>query len=313
MEIKTNMTDLSFSRWVAIGALALTAFTGFSRSLYAQSEAVQPADQAGAGTAQEVLLAKTMPEPNAAAVEPFPTASANAKPAPPPPSSGYSWTGFYVGVNVGYGTGNADTFINPLPTPAIFVNLKQQTLSPDPSGPLGGAQMGYNWQKGHFVLGVEGDIDAASIDGTFVQSPIIQNNGTPFPGTGNNLTVHQRTDAISTVRPRIGFVLGSRILVYGTGGLAIAHVGYTANTDFRPIGTESYPANFSKTKTAVIYGGGAEFSIGGNWTAKGEYLLYDAGSESFVANPALPLPPFQVAYTWQTKANLFRFGVNYRF
>jgi outer membrane immunogenic protein len=174
--------------------------------------------------------------------------------------------------------------------------------------------MGYNWQHGHFVVGVEADIDAAGIDGKFVQSPIIQNNGTPFPGAGNNITVHQRTDALSTVRPRLGFAFG-RFLLYGTGGLAIAHVGYSANTDFRPVGTEQYPANFSKTQKGWAAGGGAEVAIGGGFTVKGEYLRYDVGSiQTVTANPVPPLPPFQVTYTWNTSsAQLFRGGVNYKF
>jgi outer membrane immunogenic protein len=305
------MTSLSLSRWITLGALVLTIGGAFARSANGQTSAAGSSNQTADLAVNHMLLA------NADAALPITStavATANAAPLPPPPSSSFTWTGFYVGVNVGHGSADGTASDNPLPTAAIFVNLLPQTFKLNPSGALGGGQIGYNHQMGHFVLGVEADIDAAGIEATVVQSPIIQNNGTPFPGAGNNITFHQKTDAISTVRPRIGFAFG-RFLVYGTGGLAIAHVGYTANTDFRPVGTEQYPANFSKTQKGWTAGGGAEVAIGGGFSLKGEYLRYDVGTQqNFTANPVPPLPPFQIAYTWNSSsANLYRFGVNYRF
>jgi outer membrane immunogenic protein len=319
MEI--NMKPLSLSRWFTLGALVLTIGGAFSRSANGQTQAVQSADRnvAGPAVGQQLLTAKADAAPfvNLTAVESVATAPTTSVPVPPPPSSSFTWTGFYVGVNIGHGSADATTSVNPLPSAAIFVNLLPQTFNLDPSGPLGGGQLGYNWQHGHFVVGVEADIDAAGIEGNFIESPIIQNNNTPFPGTGanqNRILVHQRTDAISTIRPRIGFAFG-RFLLYGTGGLAIAHVGYTADTNFHPVGTENYSVNFSKTQKGWAVGGGAEFAIGGGFSLKGEYLRYDVGSQqSATANPNPPLPPFQVNYTWNTSnANLFRGGVNFKF
>lgn len=301
------MTDLGFSRWLIVGALVLTMSGAFARSANAQTEVVQSADQ-------KLLMARVDAAPVATLIAAEPAAT-NATPAPPPPGS-HSWTGFYAGVNVGQGSSSTTTTsINPLPSAAVFVNLLPQAFTMEPSGVLGGAQAGFNWQLGHFVLGVEADISAADIEETVRESPIIQNNNTLFPGAGNNIVVQQHTDALTTVRPRIGFVLGSRFLLYGTGGLAIAHIGYTANTDFRPVGTEQYTANFSKTQTGWVAGGGAEVAIVGRWSVKGEYLRYGVGSvQTFTANPSPPLPPFQVNYVWNTgTTNLYRFGLNFRF
>ena len=61
----------------------------------------------------------------------------------------YNWSGFYIGGNVGYGWGDADTSFNPLPSAAAFVNLAPTTLGPDPQGVVGGVQAGYNWQAGN--------------------------------------------------------------------------------------------------------------------------------------------------------------------
>jgi len=271
----------------------------------------QPGQEKESNSSTTVLLAS--------ATAPMTTTTASPAPAPPPSASGLSWTGPYVGVTFGYALATADTFVNPLPTAAQFINLAPQTLRQSPSGLLGGAELGYNWQRGHFVLGPEADISAAGIDGTKEVAPITQNNGTPFPGVGNHIIVNQRTDALSTVRGRLGFALGSRVLVYGTGGLAIGHVGYTANTDFRLAGNEQYIAAFSKTKTGWTGGGGFEFAIGKGLTARAEYLHYNLGSQSFTANPSIPFPPppfpqFQVAYTWNdATANVARFGFGFKF
>lgn len=242
---------------------------------------------------------------------------AAAVPAPPSGSSSYSWRGFYLGGNVGYGWGHAETVVTPLPDAVTFINLLPQTLVPDPTGFVGGGQAGYNYQSGWVVLGVEADFSGTNMDGTRVQSPIIQNNGTPFPGTGNNLTVHQDTNWFGTVRGRVGVTPVPRLLIYGTGGLAYGHVNYRANTDFRPVGTEQYPVAFDRTKAGWVLGGGGEIGVGSHWSVRAEYLRYDLGDESIVANPVPPFPPlsppFQVGYRWQTVANVVRGGINYRF
>jgi outer membrane immunogenic protein len=310
------MKSFSLSRWVAIGVLVLT-MGAFAHPANGQTQIVQSTNQSVAASGAERLIASddSASVVNLTAVEPLTTAPTSSVPVPPPPSTSYTWTGFYVGVSVGHGSSDGDTAVNPLPSAATFVNLLPQTLNLDPTGALGGGQIGYNWQHGHFVVGVEADISAADIEATTFVAPITQNNNTPFPGVGNHIIVEQRTDAISTVRPRIGFVLGSRFLVYGTGGLAIAHVGYTASTDFRPVGTTQYNANFSKTQKGWTAGGGAEAGIGGGFSLKGEYLRYAVGDLQTTTVNAIPLlPPFQVNYTWHTSgANFFRFGVNYRF
>ena len=237
------------------------------------------------------------------------TAEARGVPKAPAPTSTYSWKGGYIGGHIGYGWGRANTSFTPLPTAAQFINLAPTTLRPDPSGFNGGAQGGYNWQSGSFVGGFEADISWSRMSGTAVMTPFTQNTGASFNGT---LTAHQDTKWFGTLRPRVGGAFG-KVFVYGTGGLAYGHVNYSANADFRPQGTIQYPAAISKTKAGWTAGGGVEVGINQHWSWKAEYLYYDLRKESFTANPVPANPPFQVAYTWETKAHTFNSGINYRF
>jgi len=238
----------------------------------------------------------------------------SAKPSPAPSATSYDWQGVYLGGHIGWGRGRADTTFTPLPTAALFVDLAPTALRPEPSGLSGGVQGGYNWQTGHFVVGAEADISWSRMNGTVTLTPITRNNGTPFPGT-SFLTAHQDTKWFGTIRPRAGAAF-DRVFLYGTGGLAYGHVNYSANTDFRPVGPPGpfqYPASLSKTKTGWTIGGGAEVAISRHWSWKAEYLYYDLRKESAIANPVPANPPFQVAYTWETRAHTFNTGVNFRF
>jgi outer membrane immunogenic protein len=231
-----------------------------------------------------------------------------------------SWTGFYVGGNVGYGWGDGDASFNPLPTAAGFIALAPQTLSPNPSGVLGGIQAGYNWQTGIFVLGFETDFQGSGIKGSSTLSPFLQDTGAPFNGT---LSASEDIDWFGTVRGRVGFTPVSPLLVYGTGGLAYGDVKYATNSDFNPMGNQQYPAAITATKVGWTAGAGVEWMFARNWSTKVEYLYYDLGTESATANgtPGLPggtcgggpAASCQVGYSWKTTGNIARFGINYKF
>jgi outer membrane immunogenic protein len=282
------------------------------RILFMKSKLLSLLLVAGSALGQQQIIANNQPVADVPVFSEATGANVPTVPPTPPASSSYNWTGWYVGGHGGYASGNANTRFAPLPDAATFVNLAPQTLKPDPSGAFGGGQFGYNRQWGSFVLGVEADISFASIAGTKTVTPIIQNNGTPFPGAGF-VTAHQDTDWLGTVRPRFGVAVIPRLLVYGTGGLVYGHTNYSADSDFRPVGTEHYPAAFDKTKAGWTVGAGAEAGINNHFTVKFDYLFYDLGTRTATVNPAIPLPPFQVKYTWQTRAQTIRGGVNFRF
>jgi len=204
----------------------------------------------------------------AAAAADLPPASApNYYKAPafvPPP---YSWTGFYIGVNGGgaLGRSNWDS--------AGGYNL---------TGGLVGGTVGYNYQYAWAVIGVEGDIDWASISGSTTTA------GCPLGCT-------TKDSWLSTVRGRLGYAAG-RFLPYITGGGAFGNVN--AST---PGG------GGSSTNAGWTLGAGLEFAIAANWSAKAEYLYVDLGK--FNCGITCGAVTDNVSFN----TNLIRGGVNYRF
>ena len=151
----------------------------------------------------------------------------------------YNWTGFYVGANGGGGWGHSWWDAN-----AAGIKL---------SGGQAGGTAGYNWQFGNTVLGIEGDLDWSNIKGT------TSSGLCPF-GCSTSDTW------LSTVRGRAGYAFGG-ILPYVTGGLAVGDI--RANMPGFAVA--------STTNAGWTVGGGVEFALPGNWTAKAEYLHVDLG------------------------------------
>ena len=148
------------------------------------------------------------------------------------PLNANSWAGPYLGGNLGYNWGSVSN--NPT----------------QPSGFVGGADAGYNWQNYHWVFGVEGDIQLTGADDTF--APWKFSN--PWFGT---------------VRGRVGFTV-SNVLFYGTAGLA-----------FGELRGETFGLSESHTNAGWSAGVGAEVGLAPNWRAKIEYLYVDLADSPF--------------------------------
>ena len=235
--------------------------------------------------------------------------------APAPPECDFTWTGFYFGGNAGYAWGHAETSFEPLPDPVTFFDLEPTSLNPDPSGFIGGGQVGFNWQWNKWlVLGIESDFQGSDIEGSETRSPILDITGTPNIPPGE-LFAHERMQWFGSTRGRIGISPWCRGLFYGTGGVAYGNVDDSANTDFEN-GT-TYPVKFSETNVGWTAGGGIEYGICHHWTVKVEYLHYDLGDRSRTQNQlvgGVPQgPPFFVHYNFETKGEIVRGGINFKF
>lgn len=128
-----------------------------------------------------------------------------------PESDALSWSGGYIGANVGYGWGHSGSSYDNQVGP--FVGVNPDT---DPAGVLGGVTLGANQEIGNnLVIGVEGDIDYANLTDTIDDQAALNNSR---PGQ----TITATTDWTGTLRGRVGVAV-DKILPYLTAGLAVAH------------------------------------------------------------------------------------------
>ncbi len=233
------------------------------------------------------------------------------KAPPPAPLPVYSWTGFYIGLNAGYGWGRTHDDVNYLPDAASF-GASPFTASSNMKGGLGGVQAGYNFQINQSVVaGIEADYDAAHISGSPFVAPLSTFGGAPIPGWFHN--ANQVVEGFGTVRGRLGVLATPQLLLYGTGGLAYGRIATNSFTSFTPAPTFQYSESGSTWKTGWTAGVGAEWAVGGNWSVKAEYLYMRFGSQNLVAFPLAPNAPFAVTNHWTTSTDIFRVGLNYKF
>lgn len=237
------------------------------------------------------------------AVAPAIAADLSAAPAykAPPMVPAYNWTGFYVGANIGGSFGNADTSV-------ALAGLAAGT-SFNMDGVVGGGQIGYNWQNGPWVWGLEADFQGTSQSGSGSASQTV--NIFVDPAVTGNLAYTEKLPWFGTVRGRLGFTPANRWLVYATGGLAYGEVDTNSTlTDSAPTIT-SVGNSFNNTRTGWTVGGGVEAALWGNWTGKLEYLYVDLGS---VSNTFTGLGVFTpVTISSHVTDNIVRVGLNYRF
>jgi outer membrane immunogenic protein len=157
----------------------------------------------------------------------------------------FTWNGFYIGVNGGYGFGTSrwTDSITGLSTGDFNI-----------TGALAGGTIGYNMQLGSVVFGLEGDFDWSNMKGSTTACVTTCETSAQWLGTG---------------RGRIGYAF-DRFLPYLTGGAAFANIK----------GSMTGFGSFSGTQTGWTGGGGLEYAFSGNWTAKAEYLYVDLGKGS---------------------------------
>jgi outer membrane immunogenic protein len=202
------------------------------------------------------------------------TATAADLPRRPPPEYAvkapvyrvFDWTGFYAGINAGYGWGSSHYDFGAAGIDRFNTN-----------GGLAGGTVGYNYQFGQTVLGIEGDFDWANLNG----------NGACVAGS-----CQTKIDWLSTVRGRLGYAF-DRFMPFVTAGAAFGDV----KTGIPGVGFQS------DTRAGWTVGGGAEYAVAPNWTIKAEYLYVDLGKSSCNVCGA----------NVKVDENIVRAGLNYKF
>ena len=189
-------------------------------------------------------------------------AVAPIEPAPPIPYA-FSWTGFYVGANIGYGFAGDDKVGADVQGLGAFNDIDKFEMS----GVFGGLQGGYNYQMGSFVFGLEADIQASGVEDSFNTNVL-----------GATVKGDSQVTWFGTVRPRVGFAW-DRALFYATGGVAFGGVDYKVTGDAGPL-VGSVKLSNDDTRVGWTAGAGIEYAFTDNWTAKVEYKYVNLGSDT---------------------------------
>jgi outer membrane immunogenic protein len=212
---------------------------------------------AASALAADMPPSRSLPPPRAPAYVPF-----------------FTWNGFYVGINAGYGFGHSNW------TDTVTLD---STGGFTIKGGMVGGTAGYNLQFGSFVFGLEGDLDWTNIKGSVTAN---------CPSTCETSNTW-----LGTARGRIGYAF-DRFLPYLTGGGAFGDVKGSL------LGT----GDFKQTKAGWTAGAGMEYAFAGNWSAKIEYLYVDLGKATCDATCSGANP-----ITATFKSNVVRGGLNYKF
>jgi outer membrane immunogenic protein len=231
----------------------------------------------------------------------------------------WTWTGFYIGGNVGYSRSrfSTDTLYRDL---TFGTPLSAETTSTRHYGALGGGQVGFNWQWGMWLAGIETDLQQAHqrVWKSSACAGAICNPAVPFEAPVTLL--HQNNlDWFGTVRGRLGATITPSAVAYVTGGFAygeIEHVGTIYGTGVDAFGNFiANGNNFISRQTRVGWtaGAGLEARLLGNVTGKVEYLHIDFGTDFAPAVSPLNARPIAVDLRSRITEDLVRVGLNYKF
>ena len=217
--------------------------------------------------------------------------AAEPPPAPPPylpPPPIFTWTGIYVGGQVGYAW--------------------TRSFGQRPDGVIGGANVGYNYEINQWpifsssgvVIGLEGTVDGTSLSGGFSDV---------FAVTGRS-----RSDIQGSIRGRVGLAW-DRALIYATGGAAFG----AFQTDISSFGTIPLTGapffgstSISTTRVGWTVGGGIQYAVTNNWSVRAEYRFTDFGT----INEALfsgQLPGASIIGNRRIHQNQVQAGIDYKF
>jgi len=213
-----------------------------------------------------------------------------ARPPPPvyaPPS--FSWTGFYLGGNIGGAWAHRDFFgtnVNNGNNNGVFI---------------GGGQVGYNWQVGSAVLGVEADFDGVANN---------NNTGTVFIPALGPIQVTSNNTWITTVAARFGLTNGYWLFYGKAGG------GWVGNEDFTVTNVRtgsSFSVSNDNSNGGWLVGAGIEWAFAPNWSAKVEYNYLGLEDRTFTVPAGSPFFPGNTFTRGDRNVQMVKAGINYRF
>ena len=213
-----------------------------------------------------------------------------------------TWTGCYVGGNIGGGWQKTSaTDVGPdIPTATADAGTDTGT------GVVGGGQIGCDYQfASNWVVGVQGMFDGAGVKGSHLASSAYAGDNTE--------TFSTKTNWFATLTGRLGYAITPQALLYAKGGVAFVNENYT---DTDPAAVPPFAGQGSTNRTGWTVGGGGEYKFSPNWSVFAEYNYIGLGTKTsnYSYNCGSGCPGFVNPYPYAEKQNLqtVLVGVNYR-
>ena len=234
--------------------------------------------------------------------------------AAPPPAPVYTWTGCYIGGNVGAAWSRQTGDFAAVPA----VIQLPGTIAQNDSNGIGGVHLGCNYQfDPRFVVGVEGDWSWTGLNGSG-SAPNFFAGPPAFVEPTGGINMSSDTKWMASLRARLGWVVMPQTMIYATGGAAWAKTDYTG-FDAATTNNGFTTVSFSNTKSGWVVGGGAEYMLTPNWLVRAEYLYYQFSGANALGNNATPgfnnSPTGLFAtFNWNDlRVNEVRAGISYKF
>jgi outer membrane immunogenic protein len=236
----------------------------------------------------------------------------------PPPAYGpiygapalYDWTACYIGLNAGGVWGRMQNTWTPNEEfdPAVVSSLHSNgSTTINASGFTGGGEVGCNWQVTTVVAGVEADFEYTGLDES-------RDRFVPLTELVAPLHFHEefRSKWLATFRGRLGWLVTPFVLLYATGGLAVANVETTDSVINQSNSADFNTLSSSETRAGWTLGAGAEWKFAPHWSVKAEYLFVELSQFNNTSTNNLDSLA-AIDHTHHLRENLVRAGLNFHF
>ena len=209
------------------------------------------------------------------------------------------WTGFYIGAHVGAGWGTNDWDFNDLTIGAPYLWNNARAVN----GAIGGGQIGYNYQAGALVLGIEADGSWSGIKGSGAC-------GT----TALYVNCATKPQFLTTLTGRLGGAV-DRALIYAKAGAAWAHDQDTLSSVDLPPSATAFTTQLTNNRFGWTLGMGLEYALAPSWSAKLEwdYMEFSARTTDFAVTNTVVDPSNFANWSIAQRLHTMKVGVNYRF
>jgi outer membrane immunogenic protein len=207
--------------------------------------------------------------------------------APPMQAYAPSWTGLYVGAHVGAGLMTSESNLSGIGAPGSIA-----LANGSGSGVIGGGQIGYNFQSGWLVYGIEGSFTGSAIEGS---APCLV-----------TITCSASANWYAAVTGRVGGLVNDRTLAYVKGGAVWEDVDYSASV--APV----FSTTSSETRLGYLIGAGVEYKFSDRWSGFSEYNFMDFGRDNVNFTVPIGGPATVVTSGIKDTVHVFKVGVNYK-